>query len=415
MPRRRPFQPPSLPEEIVADPVHLADCLDHLDTQSVLGFDTEFIGEDSYRPELCLIQVATRERLYLIDPFACGPLHEFWDLLLDPDRTAVVHAGREEVRMCWFGSGYAPARLFDLQIAAGMIGFNYPIGYAGLVQEVLGVRTGKGETLTDWRRRPLTKPQVRYAFDDVRFLLPIWERVRGRLDELNRLDWADEEFAAFVKRAVADDPTVEKWRKLKGTGALSRQELAVVRGVHGWRESFAARLNRPARVLLRDDLVVEIGKRAPTTAEEVAPMRGVPRGEAEAIAAAVRAALALPADAWPDVAERDHDPPHVAALSTFLGVLLADLCGRRHLAANLVATTADLKALVRARQPGGKPVDTGLATGWRARAIRPYLDAVLDGRVAVRVADPTAAAPLGVRPVRPVETPPAGDSANSGS
>lgn len=402
MRRRRPFHPPPLPEVVVADPDGLADCLDHLDTVSVLGFDTEFIGEDSYRPELCLVQVATAERLYVIDPFGCGPLDEFWELMLDPDLTAVAHAGREEVRMCWFGSGRPPAKLFDVQIAAGLVGMTYPIGYAGLVQEVLGARTGKGETLTDWRRRPLSKAQIKYAFDDVRYLLPIWERLRGRLEELNRLDWAEEEFATFVKRAIADDPAVERWRRLKGSGSLSRRELAVVRAVFAWREDFAARLNRPPRVLLRDDLIVEIARRAPTTAEEVAPMRGVPRGETEAIATAVRSALALPEEEWPHAAEREHDPHHVGALSTFLGVLLADLCGRRHLASNLVANTADLKALVRARQPGGKPAtDSSFASGWRASAIRPYLEAVLDGRVAVTVADPTAAAPLGVRPVRP--------------
>ncbi len=404
MPRRRPFQPKPLPEEIVADPAQLADCLDYLETVSVLGFDTEFIGEDSYRPELCLVQVATAERLFLLDPFGCGPLDEFWDLLLDPDRTAIVHAGREEVRMCWFGSGRPPAKLFDVQIAAGLVGKSYPMGYAGLVQEILGARTGKGETLTDWRRRPLSKAQIRYAFDDVRYLLPIWERLRARLEDLDRLSWADEEFAAFVRRSVADDPAIERWRKIKGAGGLARRELAVVRAVFGWREEFAARLNRPARVLLRDDLIVEIARRIPMTAEEVAPMRGVPRGEAEAIATAVRAAVGLPEDAWPEVMERDHDPPHVGTLSTFLGVLLADLCGRRHLAPNLVANSSDLKALVRSRQGGSRTVpETGLAAGWRAVAIRPYLEAVLDGRVAVHVADPRAAAPLAVRPIRSAE------------
>jgi ribonuclease D len=394
---RRAFHPAPLPEVVVADPAALADCLAHLRTTARLAFDTEFVGEDSYRPDLCLVQVATPEAMYVIDPFGAGPLDGFWDLLLDPARTVVVHAGREEVRMCHFGAGKPPACLFDVQIAAALIGLPYPIGYAGLVQEVLGARAHKGETLTDWRRRPLTAAQLKYAFDDVRFLLPIHDRLAKRLDELGRTAWAAEEFAGFVTWATADDPSVEKWRKLKGAGGLRPRELAVVRAVFAWREGYAARLNRPPRVLLRDDLIVEIARRPPTTAEQVQGLRGVPRGEAEAIAAAVRSALALdPAD-HPTAFDRDNDPPHVAQLASLLAVVLADYGGKAELAPNFVASSADLKGLVRARQPGGKlPDDSPFRAGWRATAVRPTLEAVLDGTVGVRVADPAAAAPFTV-------------------
>ena len=130
-------------------------CLEHLGKSPAIGFDTEFVGEDSFRPELCLIQIATAEQLFVIDPFSVGPLEEFWKLLLDPARTTVVHAGREDIRLCFFQAGKPPADVFDVQVAAGLVGLTYPIGYAGLVHELLGQRMTKGETLTDWRRRPL--------------------------------------------------------------------------------------------------------------------------------------------------------------------------------------------------------------------------------------------------------------------
>lgn len=397
MSRRRPFQSLPLPEAIVAEPAALAACVDHLRTAPAVGYDTEFIGEDTYRPDLCLIQVSTTERLYLIDPLACGPLDAFWETLADPGRITVVHAGREEVRACKFGCGKPPGNLFDVQLAAGLVGLPYPIGYAGLVQEVLGVRANKGETLTDWRRRPLSASQIRYAFDDVRFLLPIWERLKAKLEKRGRDTWATEEFAAFVTWALAEDPTIERWRKLKGLGNLSRRELAVVRAVYGWRDAFAARVNRPPRVLLRDDLILEIARRTPGTAEDLAAVRGLPRGEAETILAAVQAALAAPPDDWPKAYEREMDPPHVATLATLLGVVLADHCAKIDLAQGIAATMADLKALVRGRQPGGSlPPDSGLARGWRTTAVRPVLDAVLDGKSVVRVTDPTTPSPLAV-------------------
>ena len=392
MPRRRPAD---LPEIVIADPTGFAECLDHLRAADRLGFDTEFVGEDSYRPELCLVQVATAERMYVIDPYGCGPLDGFWELLLDPARVAVVHAGREEVRMCLFGIGKPPANIFDVQIAAALIGLSYPLGYAGLVQEVVGARAHKGETLTDWRRRPLTPAQIKYAFDDVRYLLPVHDKLSLRLAELERTMWAAEEFDGFVRWATADDPTVEKWRRLKGTGALHRRELAIVRALFGWREAFAARVNRPPRVLMRDDLLVEIARRPPATPEAVAGLRGVPRGEAEAIVEAVRSAQALPPEEYPEAVDRENDPPHVAQVAGLLGTVLAEYCGRNFLAPNLVATSADLKGLVRARQKWGRlPDDSPFASGWRATAVRPVLDAMLDGRLAVRVQDPASPTPF---------------------
>src|SRR5580698_9052189 len=207
MPRRpaKPLIISGLPEQLVAEPGQLQECLEHLAKTDVVGFDTEFVGEDAYRPELCLIQVATADALYAIDPLAVGSLEGFWRLLVDPARVVVVHAGREDIRMCHFQVGQTPARLFDVQIAAGLVGLTYPIGYAGLVLDLLGQRMTKGETLTDWRRRPLLPAQLRYAFDDVRHLLPLWKKLTERLKRLKRTEWADEEFKATIRKATGDE------------------------------------------------------------------------------------------------------------------------------------------------------------------------------------------------------------------
>src|SRR5438105_4035945 len=184
---RRPPKLLALPEHAVTQPAQLVACLDHLAQAPAIAFDTEFVGEDAYRPELCLVQVATAEKLFIIDPFSCGPLDRFWEILTDPAKTVVVHAGREDLRICHFAVGKPPANVFDIQLAAGLVGFSYPMGYAGLVQDLLGFRMTKGETLTDWRRRPLLAAQVRYAFDDVRYLLPAWKKLTDRLRRNDRL------------------------------------------------------------------------------------------------------------------------------------------------------------------------------------------------------------------------------------
>lgn len=391
---RRPAKRPALPEQLVTHPAQLVAALDHIAQAPLVGFDTEFVGEDAYRPELCLVQVSTAEQLFVIDPYECGPLDEFWELLLDPERTTILHAGREDIRMCYFQAGKPPANVFDVQIAAGLVGMTYPIGYAGLVHDLLHQRMQKGETLTDWRKRPLTPAQVRYAYDDVKYLLPAHRKLTERLKRHKRLEWAKEEFAAATKRAIADDATVERWRKIKGIGGLDRRGLAVAREVYGWRDKFAERLNRPPRFMMRDDLLIEIAKRAPTQSEELHALRGLPRGQEEAILEAIRRARALPAADCPEPEARDNDPPNITLLGSLLNVVLNDYTGRNRLAANLVSSNSDLRAVVRSCAYDEPLPDVPLCRGWRAKHVLPELLALLSGETAIRVADPKALDPL---------------------
>ena len=394
---RRSAQP--LAELTIDTPAALGDFVAELRDEPLVGLDTEFVGEESYRPELCLVQVATPTTLAIIDPYEVGDLAPFWDTLVEPGRTTLVHAGREEIRMCLHGVGSPPSRVFDVQIAAAFVGFSYPIGYAGLVQEALGQRANKAETLTDWRRRPLTANQIRYAFDDVRYLFALHDLLTERLSRLKRLSWVDEEFAAAVIKATTDDPAAEKWRKLKGLGGLSRRELAAARELYVWRDGLASRVNRPARVLVRDDVIVEIARRSPNR-DDLASLRGVPRNEVNAILDALRRADAMPPADYPSGGERDHDPAHVGTLASLMGVVLAEFAARARIAPNLIATNSDLKALVRARQPGGKPAeDSALNHGWRAAYVRPHLEAVLNGQQAIRVSDPASHTPISVHPI----------------
>src|SRR5262249_61852863 len=128
---------PDLPEQLVTRPQELIACCDYLATCRQFGFDTEFVGEDTYHPRLCLVQVATAERLILIDPLTVGPLDAFWKLVVDPANLVVVHAGREEVRLCRLWTGQTPGNLFDLQIAAVTRGVCYSFGRGTLVRSLL--------------------------------------------------------------------------------------------------------------------------------------------------------------------------------------------------------------------------------------------------------------------------------------
>jgi ribonuclease D len=390
------------PEKLVIHPEELPACCEYLAACRRFGLDTEFVGEETYHPHLCLVQVATPDRLILIDPLTVGPLDAFWNLVTDPANQVVVHAGREEVRLCRLWTGRVPGNLFDLQIAAGLGGLTFPLGHAALVSQLLGVQLAKAETLTEWRDRPLTRSQILYAFDDVRFLLALWEQLSLRLEKLQRTAWASEEFARLTANSIAEEVAVERWRKLRGLGALDRRRLAVVRALYRWREETAARTNRPARAICRDDLLIEIARRNPSRERDLQVIRGLPRRDLSAIVRVVEQARALPLEECPSLADREQDPPHVQWVTSVMMAVLGDLCARWRLAPNLVATNNDIKLLVRSRLQGAPlPRESLLTQGWRGAHVLPELLAVLDGRRSLRIEGPDAASPFAFSEVAP--------------
>lgn len=386
-------------EIVVADPHALAECCARLAKMTHLGFDTEFVGEETYEPDLCLIQVSTPDALFLIDPLSAGPLDAFWRLLVDPARTVVVHAGREETRMCQRWSGQAPGHWFDLQVAAGLVGLTYPMGHGALVYQLLGTQLSKGETLTEWRHRPLSASQLTYAFDDVRYLLPLWKQLDSRLTALGRRGWAQQEFARVIMQALPEQnnrpATLEKWRKLKGLGSLDRRRLALLRAMFLAREAVASQMNRPPRVLVRDDLLVEIARRNPKSAIELQTTRGMAKRFVQPLWEAIEHARKLPADQLPKVIEREQDRPQVALIVNLLAAILNDFCAREKLAVSLTATVSDLRDLVRAKMLKEQPAETNLLmSGWRKEFVLPILLEVLEGKRSIRITNLEAESPF---------------------
>jgi ribonuclease D len=385
----------ALSEQFITEPMELAECCSYLASCGRFGFDTEFVGEDSYHPRLCLVQVATAERLILIDPLTVGPLDAFWQLVVDPSIQTIVHAGREEVRLCHLWTGKRPGNLFDLQIAAGLVGLNYPIGHGPLVNQLLNIRLSKAETLTEWRTRPLTNDQIRYAFDDVRYLLLLAERLTERMEALNRKDWVKEECDRLGTIVAPDEPNGERWRKLRGLNSLDRKRLAVVRELYIWREQKAAQTNRPVRALIRDDLIIEIAKRNSSRERDLQVIRGLPKRDLAEIGQVIEQARKLDSEHWPEAIDRDQDPPQVQLVASVITAALGDFCARSHLATSLVASSQEIKQLVRSRYQGQDvPLNLLLSTGWRAAHVLPELLALLEGRRSLIINDVRADTPF---------------------
>ena len=207
-------------------------------------------------------------------------------------------------------------------------------------------------------------------------------RIHGRLSDLGRTAWAEEEFRTMERRWLAEDPELEPWRRLRGLGNLDRKRLAVVKEVFAWREALASKLNRPSRYLLRDDLVIEVAKRMPKSDPRLAVLRGLPHRDHADLLAAVSRGLAIDPEDHPTAVERDNDPPQVGLVTSLLQAVLGALWAKEKLTPSLVATTADVKQLVRSRVAElPLPEDSNLVRGWRGQHL-PVLKEVLEGHTA---------------------------------
>ena len=296
-------------------------------------------------------------------------------------------------------SGQTPGNWCDLQVAAGLVGLPFPMGHGALIYQLLGIQLSKAETLTEWRHRPLSPAQISYAFDDVRYLLPLWKQLDARLQALGRSEWAKQEFTRFAAQALpeisAGPVLADKWRKLRGTGALDRRRLAMVREMFLAREAIAADMNRPPRVLVRDDLLIELARRNPKSAEEIQVVRGMARRFVQPLWEAIERARKLPPDQLPKAVERDQDPPQVALIVNLLAAILNDFCAREKLAVSLTATMSDLRDLVRSKMHKERVSETNLLmTGWRKDLVLPILLEVLEGKRSVRITNLQAESPF---------------------
>jgi ribonuclease D len=351
------------------------------------AFDTEFVGEDIYTPEICLIQAATDSDCVLIDPMAKLDLSLFWDLVADESVRVIVHAGSEDLSLCWKHFGKPAANVFDLQIGAGLIGLGYPISLMRLAQITIGARLHKSQTLTDWRQRPLTPDQINYAVEDVAHLPAIHRFIAGRLAKLKREPWAAEECTRACRATTAVARGENRLKRLRGTGSLSAKELAIAEALLEERDKLAQEYNRPARTVLRDHLLIEMARRGWTDPPRIRTLRGINlKGAAiQRLIAAIEAGKRVAPEQWPQIVN-DEDTPEEEVLLALLTALLRDYCNRNAVSYALLAGKQDLRALVRIYTRSHKPeLPILLQSGWRQTAIGDLLNHVLTGERALRI------------------------------
>jgi ribonuclease D len=375
----------------------LADLCERAQGSRYIGFDTEFVSENRYRPELCLLQVATDDEFAIIDTLAIDDVSPFWDLLVTGDHVTVVHAAREEFLFCLRACKKRPKRLFDVQFSAGMVGLDYPASYGNLVSKLLGRRVDKGETRTDWKRRPLSDRQIAYALSDVVHLKDIYDKMSSRLADLKRTSWFDEEMTAWQDDLERSE-TEPQWQRVSGISNLNRRALAIVRELWIARDEEAYKKNRSPKRVLPDDLIVELSKRGTADPKRLKAIRGFESRVAKSMTGAISKAIdrgnSLDTNDCPKRVARARTM-NLGLLGQFLTTALNVVCKTQQIAPSMVSTAQELRTLAAWRLGMiDLKEEPPLASGWRAEIVGQVIDQVLDGTIAIRVDDPKSDHPL---------------------
>lgn len=370
---------------------------DELSDAPIIAFDTEFVSEDRYRPQLCLIQVAAGDRLAIIDPLTMDSTMPFWELLVQPGRTVIAHAAREESRFCYQFTNQPIAGLFDTQLAAGFSGMEFPISLGNLVNRLTGKTLAKGESRTNWRHRPLSTDQLHYALQDVTELEAMYRMQMDAVEKLDRKSWLDEE-TEIRQQKVIEHETTENWRRVSGCAGMSPRQLEIIRHLWRWRDKRGATLDRPVRRVMRDDLMVELAKRGSADVQKIRSIRGMDwrgyNGQYEDISVAIQSALNVPDEGLPRRTRRSRAVIS-PMLSQFLSTSMACISRQNKLAPSIVGNADDVKEVL-GYELDRKDDDQipSLLTGWRGEIIGKTFRKLLNGEAAIRVANVREEQPL---------------------
>ena len=359
-----------------------------LSNQPFIAVDTEFMRENTYWPDLCLIQVASTEEAAAIDPKADIDLKSLLDLFVANDQVLkVFHAGGQDLEIIHNLTGKMPYPLFDTQIAAMALGHGEQIGYSNLIESLLGHSLDKGARFTDWGRRPLDKRQIDYAIADVTHLATVFPRMVTKLKKTGRGDWLDEEMERLADTSSFAFPPDDAWKRLK-LPSRNSVVLGRLKALAGWRETEARQKNLPRGRIVKDDTLNELVLHPPKTQEDLGRIRGLSAGWRNndigaRLIEAVRTAQPLDAEDLPDREPRRPGLTKDGALvSDLLKLLLKIRAREAGVAARLIAKSDDLEALA-----AGVRKNLKILSGWRFEQFGRDAVNLVEGRLGFAIED----------------------------
>jgi ribonuclease D len=341
---------------VITTTADLQTACDRFATAEFVTVDTEFIREQTFWPQLCLIQLASPGLELIVDPQAPGlDLEPFYVLMRNTNVMKVFHAARQDIEIVYAQSGHVPAPVFDTQVAAAVCGYGESVSYVNLVKKITSHDLDKSSRFTDWSRRPLSEKQLVYALGDVTHLRDVYLSLKADLEKSKRSGWLEEEMASLTDPATYKSHPDDAWRRLK-LRVKSRKALAVLIELAAWRERLAQSQDVPRGRILRDEALYDIANQAPATAEQLGELRTLSDGfarsaRAKDIIEAVKRGVARDMKTVPPLSNGAPLSAEATATTELLKVLLKSAAARHRVAPRYIADSEDLERIASEADP----------------------------------------------------------------
>jgi ribonuclease D len=347
-----------------------------------VAVDTEFMRRNTFYPQVALVQLCFGERAWLIDPLALQDPAPLADLLTDPVLTKVIHSASEDLEVFQRWLGVLPAPLFDTQRAAALLDRGFGTGYRALVLDLLGVDLPKGETRSDWLRRPLTESQCEYAAQDVAWLLPVWKILSGECEAAGKLDWVLADGSAAVEGLAGS--AGDYHRRIKNAWKLDRRQLGTLIAVCEWREMTARQRDKPRNWIIDDRACLQLAQCSARNRAELGAQVELPppvlRRHGDELLALLEARRRVPESELPERLPPPLQPAQRQQLKR-LRTHAREIAKRLEIAPEALLQSRDYEILL--RESEGEAVQEPLHwRGWRAQTVIEPLRELLGGEAA---------------------------------
>lgn len=347
-----------------------------------MALDTEFLRERTYYAKLCLIQVEAEEHRACIDPLAIGDLSSFFEILANPQVIKVLHAAHQDLEILMQLTGNVPTPIFDTQVAASVLGIGDQMGYARLIEQMLGVSLSKTQSRTDWSRRPLKPAQLEYAIDDVRYLAKVYPMMMQQLETQQRVTWLDNDFNKATDPNTYAINERQRWKKIRGNQVLKRPQLAILRELAAWREERAEQSDRPRKWIISDDVLLDLARQQPSSSKQINEIRGINGERTNKYHSnwleLIQKGKNCPETEWPELPRSKKPTPTQNTLIDLLMIVIQIQAKKHNITPAVIATRKQVANMVQA----GK---SKLSDDWRGKLVNQEFADIISGQLSIGV------------------------------
>ncbi len=347
-------------------------CIEKCMVSDVVAVDTEFVWERTYFPILGLIQLATEDETFLIDPLAFDDLSALAELMSSKKTVKILHDALQDLQIIQRATGVLPANVFDTRAAAGFADNQCTLSLSALLELLVDIKLPKTESRTNWLQRPLSDKQIDYAIDDVKYMPEAYHKLVQMMKDNGTIDWFQEEMASLEADKHYAEELAEKKQlnRIMGSSRFKPNQLAIMQELINWREKVARKKDKPRNFIIDTNVLIDIAMKTPKTPAQLAKIKSVPqfcqKYQADAITKAVKSGLQRAPEDCPHAFHLNLDRKQLRKMSDRILVFARSKAADLKIDPQLVTSRKEVESYINKHfAPNANTSSSRLTKGWR--------------------------------------------------